>query len=56
METFEGRSKILTVEVQNGARLICQARGKCNKLPGEKHRAILRRWAEQAGLSLAKHV
>jgi PcfJ-like protein len=56
VETFEGRSKILTVEIENGARLICQARGKCNMLPGEKHRAILRRWAERAGLSLAKYV
>ena len=51
-----GGPKILTVEVQNAARLICQARGKCNMLPGEKHRGILRRWAEQAGLSLARHV
>jgi hypothetical protein len=56
VETFEGRSKILTVEVLNAPRLICQARGKCNMLPGEKHRGILRRWAEQAGLSLAKYV
>ncbi len=53
-ETFEGRAKILTIEVQNAARLICQARGKCNMLPGEKHRGILRRWAEKAGL--AKYV
>jgi hypothetical protein len=56
VETFEGRIKMLTIEVQNAARLICQARGKCNMLPGEKHRGILRRWAEQAGLSLAKYV
>ncbi len=56
VETFEGCAKILTVEVQNGSKLICQARGKCNMLPGDKHRGILRRWAEQAGLSLAKHM
>jgi hypothetical protein len=56
VETLEGRSKILTVEVQNGSRLVCQARGKCNMLPGEKHRGILRRWAEKAGLKLANHV
>jgi hypothetical protein len=56
VETFAGRAKILTVEVQNGARLICQARGKCNMLPGDKHRGILRRWVENAGLSLAKYV
>ena len=46
VQTFDGCAKILTVEVQNAARLICQARGKCNTLPGEKHRGILRRWAE----------
>lgn len=56
VETLEGRAKLLTVEVENARRLIRQARGKCNMLPGEKHRGILRRWAEQAGLQLAKHV
>jgi PcfJ-like protein len=56
VETFEGASKILTIEVLNTTRAICQARGKCNMLPGDKHRGIMRRWAEQAGLTLAKHV
>jgi len=56
VDTFEGRSKMLTIEVLIGSRMICQARGKCNMLAGEKHLGILRRWAEQAGLSLAKYV
>ncbi len=56
VETFQGRSKLLTVEVNNAARLICQARGKCNTLPAPKHRGILRRWAEQAGLQVARYV
>jgi hypothetical protein len=56
VETFEGRAKVLTVEVRNSLKLICQARGKCNALPAEKHRGILRRWAEQAGLQLASCV
>jgi hypothetical protein len=56
VETFEGRAKLLTVEVWNAARLICQARGKCNALPAEKERAILRRWAEQGGLQLAGYM
>jgi hypothetical protein len=56
VESFGGRSKILTVEVNNETRLICQARGKCNALPAEKHRGILRRWAEQARLQLADYV
>jgi hypothetical protein len=55
-ETFDGRSKILTIEVQNATRRICQARGKCNMLPAEKHKHILRRWGEQAGLQLASYV
>jgi hypothetical protein len=56
VETFEGRSKVLTVEVRHDSKMICQARGKCNTGPGDKHRGILRRWAEQAGLRLASYV
>lgn len=56
VETFEGRSKIMTVEVNNSAKLICQARGKHNAPPGDKHRGILRRWAEKARLTLANYV
>ena len=57
VETFEGAlSKILTVEVRISMKLICQVRGRCNALPAEKHRGILRRWAEQAGLQLAGYL
>ena len=54
--TVEGRTKVLTVEVRNSARLIYQARAKYNELPGDKQRSILRRWADQAGLRLANYV
>ena len=56
LETFEGKRKVLTIEVNNAARLICQARGKCNALPGEKHRGLLQRWAQQSGLRVASFV
>lgn len=56
VESFDGRRKVLTVEVNLRTRVICQARGKCNIEPGEKHRGILRRWAEQARLTLASYV
>src|SRR4029079_19029463 len=56
VESLEGRRKVLTVEVNPVTGLICQARGKCNAAPGEKHRIILRRWAEVAGLRLATYV
>ena len=54
--TLEGRSKMLTIEVRRDTKLICQVRGKCNALAAEKHRGVLRRWAEQAGLRLAGYV
>ena len=56
VETFEGKRKVLTIEVNNAARLICQARGECNALPGEKHRSLLQRWAQQSGLRVANYV
>ncbi len=56
VETAERRSKLLTIEVRSDTRMIVQAKGKGNMLPGEKHRALLRRWAEQAGLRLAEWV
>ena len=56
VESFDGKRRALTVEVNNAARLICQARGKCNTLPNEKERGILRRWAETQRLRLACYV
>ncbi len=56
LQSREGFSKAITIEVNNGARLICQARGKLNRLPTEKERSIMQRWAETAGLRLAKYV
>jgi hypothetical protein len=56
VESFEGKRKILTIEVLNSTRAICQARGKCNALPGAKLRAILSRWAAQAGLQVGSHI
>ncbi len=33
-----------------------QAKAKANADPGEKHRKLLRQWADQAGLRVAMHV
>jgi hypothetical protein len=56
LETDDGRSKELTIEVLNANKVICQARGKCNQMPTEKQKGILRRWAEQAGLQVASYL
>jgi hypothetical protein len=55
VETHEGRTKALTLEVRS-PRTICQARGKANRLPTEKERGIMRRWAAEAGLTIARYV
>jgi len=58
------RRRVMTISVENGRRVITQARGRCNQLPGNRHAsprlndspALLRQWATQEGLFLPKHV
>jgi len=56
VESMTEFSKLLTLEVRNSSRCLCQARGKLNRLATEKERSILGRWAAHAGLSISKHV
>ena len=56
IESFEGTSKALTVEIRNNTRTICQARGKLNRLPTDKERGVLARWAAAARLKIAGYV
>lgn len=56
VESFEGTTKALTVEVRNGMRVISQVRGKANRLPTEKEKNILCRWAATSGLKLAAYI
>ncbi|MEM7394552.1 MAG: PcfJ domain-containing protein, partial [Verrucomicrobiota bacterium] len=51
-----GMKKCITIEVEPRRRRICQARGQANRLPSQKERGMLARWASQAGLKLAGHV
>ena len=60
----ENSRRVMTVEVDNHRRLVCQARGKCNKQPGEKRASprlscapeIIKRWAAQESLTIASHL
>ena len=45
VQTGQRRKRMTTIEVRN--RAIVQARGKANRLPGEREWSLLRRWAEQ---------
>jgi len=56
LENEDGLNKLVTIEVTNGIRQIRQVRGKCNRLPTEKEKEIIRRWAGQEGLELASYI
>lgn len=56
VETDEGLEKLLTVEVTNAGSLIRQVRGKRNRLPSEKEKEVLQRWAAQEGLEMAGYL
>ena len=56
VESFEGISKAVTIEVRNSSRLIAQVRGKANRLPRQKERQVITRWAEAVGLKIASYV
>lgn len=49
------RKRVLTIELANASKTIRQIRGKANRLPGQKEMNVVRRWASQEGLSLAKY-
>jgi len=55
-ETFEGKKKILTIEVRNRSRQIVQIRGKCNRLATQKEKSIISQWAVKQGLSLSRYI
>jgi hypothetical protein len=56
VELSEGRTKALTIQVRNQRRQICQARGKANRTPTDEEYHVLRRWAAEAGLTVASFV
>jgi hypothetical protein len=56
LENHEGTLRVLTVEVDLRSKLICQARGKHNRVPDTKSKDVLRRWAAKEGLRLAAYV
>jgi hypothetical protein len=56
VETRRGRQRALTIEVDIPKRAVCQVRGKCNRLPSARERAIVERWAALEGMRIAEAV
>jgi hypothetical protein len=50
VETDFGTEPLLTIEVNHQRKEMCQARGKANRLPTDKEKDILRRWAAKEQL------
>ena len=50
------RKRVLTIEVANRLKTICQVRGKANRLASQKEMNLVRRWATQEKLTLAGYV
>jgi hypothetical protein len=55
-ENAEGRERVLTIAVTPAARVVIEARGRFNAAPTPQALRILRRWSQEAGLSLAAHI
>jgi hypothetical protein len=56
VENQRGRYRVLTIEVDLLKRIVCQARGKCNRLPQRAERELMEQWAVQEGLKVAESV
>ena len=52
VESFSGVKKLLTIEVHLKTRTIVQIRGKSNRLPTEKEKRLICRWATNARLKM----
>ena len=49
----DGERKLLTIEVDRKRRVVCQVRGKRNRLPTNAKALVVRRWAQANKLKWA---
>ena len=56
VEDHHGLHRVLTIEVDLPRRMVCQARMKCNHLPQDQEREMLKRWAVKEGLKVAEAI
>jgi hypothetical protein len=48
--------KMVTIEVRNANRVVCQIRGQMNRSANQKEMAIIKRWAAREGLSVTSYI
>lgn len=56
LDRGHGPRRALTVEVDPKERVICQARGYCDREPREAELALLQLWARREGLTIDEHL
>lgn len=49
---FDGRRRVLTIEVDLATRTVVQARRRCNRRPNSKDRDVMERWRDLQVLKL----
>jgi hypothetical protein len=54
VDTGHGPRRSLTVEVEPAKKIVCQARGRGNRMPRAAEREVLERWARREGLRIAE--
>jgi hypothetical protein len=56
VETEDGVEKALTIEVRRTDKMVRQIRGKYDRLATDEEKAVISRWAEQSGLTIASYL
>jgi hypothetical protein len=49
-------ARLVTIEVRNSSRQICQIRGQYNRVANQKEMSVIKRWASREGLSVSSYV
>ncbi len=55
LENRRGTHRVLTIELDPQRRLICQIRGRCNRLCSAAERGLVGRWAAEQGLKISEY-
>ena len=49
-------ARLVTIEVRNSNRQVCQIRGQYNRVANQKEISVIKRWASREGLSVSSYV
>lgn len=56
LQETQARRKMVTIELQNRSKIICQVRGLRNRKATDREMDVIRRWADMEGLTVAAYL